>query len=192
MKPYLRYAFVILVSALLMSCGGDNLGNDNVTVPEGGNIEWLVGDYDLSYPDTEGVLLFNNPLQLIAEDAQGRPVRSAVINVDYFVAAPHTYDLSFTTLTGLPPACQWGPAANAIGLVGDLSSTQIIMQFFDQDGDPVDSPLQVITDEYGVAEFSVDLVVGCVGFGTFGGIGHEGTIRAQSGTTVSTLDLSVQ
>jgi hypothetical protein len=181
MKPYLRYAFVIIVSMILLSCGGDNLGNDNVTVPEDGAISFLTDDLAISYPDTDAVWLPNTLIQIKAEDAVGDPVANAEITVSYAFAAPHTFDLT---------GCSWGP--NEYGLSGSLTSTQVVMQFFDHNDDQKDQPLIVKTNEYGIAEFFADITAGCVGFGLGGlGINHSGTINAQSGQNVDTMEISV-
>lgn len=191
MKAFRVRSFLyIMLVIVLVSCGsadnwgGDDAGNNNVTVPEGGSVEIILSTENVSDPNVNANYLPNLDLVITAEDASGFPVRSAEITINYPFAAPFVVDAS---------PCTWDPAMTAqYGFAGNLSAAQVWMQFYDDDGDPVNVPFTVTTDDYGVARVWFDLVTGCFGnVVAYSGIAHTGSISAQSGTAVDTADFSV-
>ena len=179
-----KYIALTGLIVLLFSCGGDNLGNNNVTVPEGGSVKIILSTTSISDPNVNADYLPNMDFVVTAEDADGLPVRDAAITINYPFAAPFVVDAS---------PCTWDTAMTGkYGFTGNLSTSQVWMQFYDDNGNQVNVPFTVRTDKYGVARVRFDLVTGCLGnIVPYSGIVRTGTISAQSGTASDTADFTV-
>ncbi|UCG78143.1 MAG: hypothetical protein JSV21_11405 [Nitrospirota bacterium] len=187
MKPYLIRTCLILISLLvLVSCGGDMLGNDNVVAPPDGSLTFLSESITYSgYTIFTDGLVFRNQVFVAVQDKNGIFIPNALVSIQYFNASFYK-DLS---------TCTWDASAALIDptYTGNLLALQPMIQFFNDDGNPANAPVTIKTGEDGIARLTMDVYLGCGTHGPVGlGFTHSGTINAWSGSLVAEpIDLSV-